>query len=69
MRVVVVGAGAWGTAFADLLRRRAHDVVVARRGFLDEAPFEEAHLVVVAVPSRAFGEAIGTSGAMLPCSA
>jgi glycerol-3-phosphate dehydrogenase (NAD(P)+) len=31
MRVVVVGAGSWGTAFAALLRDRGHDVVLACR--------------------------------------
>ena len=30
MRAVVVGAGAWGTAVAHLLRERGHDVFVAR---------------------------------------
>lgn len=54
MRSVVVGAGAWGTAFAHLLREHGHDVFVARRGTLADAPFEEADLVVLAVPSHAF---------------
>ncbi|HZQ82553.1 MAG TPA: NAD(P)H-dependent glycerol-3-phosphate dehydrogenase [Gaiellaceae bacterium] len=58
MRTVVVGAGAWGTAFAHLLRERGHDVLVARRDGIDSAPFEEADLVVVAVPSHAFGEVV-----------
>lgn len=58
MRVVVVGAGAWGTAFAYLLRERGHDVLVARRETLDDAPYEEADLVVLAVPSAAFGEVV-----------
>jgi glycerol-3-phosphate dehydrogenase (NAD(P)+) len=31
MRVVVVGAGAWGTAFAVLLRREGHEVTLAAR--------------------------------------
>ena len=31
MKVVVVGAGAWGTAFARLLAERGHDVAVASR--------------------------------------
>jgi glycerol-3-phosphate dehydrogenase (NAD(P)+) len=31
MRVVVVGGGSWGTAFACLLRDRGHDVVLACR--------------------------------------
>ncbi len=54
MRCVVVGAGAWGSAFAHLARERGHDVFVARRGTLGDAPFEEADLVVLAVPSHAF---------------
>src|SRR3954462_5783206 len=59
MRVVVVGAGAWGTAFSRVLRDRGHDVFVARRATIDEAPYEEADLVVLAVPSQAFREAVG----------
>ena len=31
MRVVVVGAGSWGTAFATLLRDRGHEVTLAAR--------------------------------------
>src|SRR5439155_24646528 len=31
MRVVVVGGGSWGTAFACLLRDREHDVTLACR--------------------------------------
>src|SRR3954452_16569050 len=58
MRVVVVGAGAWGTAFAHVLREREHDVFVARRDTIDDAPYTEAELVVLAVPSHAFGEAL-----------
>jgi glycerol-3-phosphate dehydrogenase (NAD(P)+) len=56
VRVVVVGAGAWGSAFAYLLRERNLDVFVARRDTIDDAPYEEADLVVLAVPSHAFGE-------------
>jgi glycerol-3-phosphate dehydrogenase (NAD(P)+) len=58
VRVVVVGAGAWGTAFAHLLRRREHDVFVARRATIDDAQYEEAELVVLAVPSESFREAL-----------
>jgi len=54
MRAVVVGAGAWGTAFAQVLRDRGHDVFVAMRATLDDAPYEEADVVVLAVPSHAF---------------
>jgi glycerol-3-phosphate dehydrogenase (NAD(P)+) len=59
LQAVVVGAGAWGTAFAKVLRDREHDVTVASRETLDEAPYEEADLVVIAVPSSAFGEVLG----------
>ena len=31
MRIVVVGAGSWGSAFACLLRDRGHDVTLAGR--------------------------------------
>ena len=58
MRVVVVGAGAWGTAFAKVLRDRGHDVFSAIRTTLDDAPYEEADLVVLAVPSHAFREVL-----------
>lgn len=58
MRVVVVGSGAWGIAFAELLRTRGHDVWIASRVSIDDAPYEEAELVAVAVPSRSFREAL-----------
>ena len=86
MNAVVVGAGAWGTAFAHLLVERGHDVTLAARdpdqaraieetgrnpkylpdvslrgvgsATVDDAPFEGADLVVLAVPSRAFGEVV-----------
>ena len=58
MRSVVVGAGAWGTAVANLLRERGHDVFVARRDTLDDAPYAEADLVVLAVPSHAFRDVL-----------
>jgi glycerol-3-phosphate dehydrogenase (NAD(P)+) len=54
VRAVIVGAGAWGTAIAHLLREREHDVFVARRDAIGDAPYTEADLVVVAVPSDAF---------------
>jgi glycerol-3-phosphate dehydrogenase (NAD(P)+) len=59
VRFVVVGAGAWGSAFAQLLRDRSHDVFVARRDTIDDAPYEEADVVVLAVPSSAFREVLG----------
>src|SRR3954469_20225347 len=58
MRVVVAGAGAWGTAFAKVLRDRGHDVFVAARSTVEDAPYHEADLVVVAVPSHAFREVL-----------
>ncbi|HEU5362868.1 MAG TPA: NAD(P)H-dependent glycerol-3-phosphate dehydrogenase [Gaiellaceae bacterium] len=58
MKAVVVGAGAWGNAFAHLLRGRGHDVFVAGRAGLDDAPYEDAELVVLAVPSHAFREVL-----------
>jgi len=59
MRSVVVGAGAWGTAFAGVLRGRGHDVTLVGRAAIDEAPYEDAELVVLAVPSVSFREALG----------
>ncbi len=58
VRFVVVGGGAWGQVFACLLRDRGHDVFVATRVTLDDAPYEEADIVVIAVPSHAFGEVL-----------
>ncbi|HEY5294712.1 MAG TPA: NAD(P)H-dependent glycerol-3-phosphate dehydrogenase [Gaiellaceae bacterium] len=59
MKTVVVGGGAWGTAFAQLLRGHGHEVTVALRATIDEAPYDEAELVVIAVPSRSFREVLG----------
>ena len=53
-----MGAGAWGTAFAHVFRERGHDAFVAGRAALDAAPFEEADLVAIAVPSESFREAL-----------
>jgi glycerol-3-phosphate dehydrogenase (NAD(P)+) len=86
VRVVVVGAGSWGTAFACLLRDKGHDVTIAARDAtqaeaitatgrnpryaqaadlagvaaapLVDAPIADAELVVVAVPSRVFGDVV-----------
>jgi glycerol-3-phosphate dehydrogenase (NAD(P)+) len=70
VKSVVVGGGAWGTAFAQLLRERGHEVSLAVRDASREypyrleatpvadAPYEDAELVVVAVPSRAFREVV-----------
>jgi glycerol-3-phosphate dehydrogenase (NAD(P)+) len=53
-----VGGGAWGQVFSRLLRDRGHDVFVATRVTLDDAPYEEADIVAIAVPSSAFGEVL-----------
>jgi glycerol-3-phosphate dehydrogenase (NAD(P)+) len=66
MRIVVVGAGAWGTAFSAVLRDRGHDVFTAIRSTLDDAPYEEADLVVLAVPSHAFREVLEHVGGRAP---
>lgn len=86
MRMVVVGAGSWGSAFACLLRDHGHDVTLAARdpeqvatiratgrnprymrtvdlrgiaaATISEAPIAETEAVVVAVPSRVFGEVV-----------
>jgi glycerol-3-phosphate dehydrogenase (NAD(P)+) len=58
VKVIVVGGGAWGTAFSHLLRERGHDVTLAVRTTLDEMPYEESDLVVVAVPSSSFRDVI-----------
>jgi glycerol-3-phosphate dehydrogenase (NAD(P)+) len=86
VRVVVVGAGSWGTAAACLLRDNDHEVTLAARdpaqadainetgrnpryatsarldgiaaATIDTAPIAGAELVVVAVPSRVFGEVV-----------
>ncbi len=59
MNIVVVGGGAWGTAFSHVLRERGHEVTVAVRATIDEAPYEDADLVVLAVTSRSFEEVLG----------
>jgi len=86
VKTVVVGAGAWGTAFARVLAERGHEVTLAARdpeqaqaiaetgrnpryladvqldgisaATLGDAPLGDAELVVLAVPSRAFGEVV-----------
>jgi glycerol-3-phosphate dehydrogenase (NAD(P)+) len=88
MRVVVVGGGSWGTAFARLVADRGHETCLACRdpvqaqaiaatgrnprylpnvgldgvtaATIAEAPLAEADLVVLAVPSRAFGEVVAS---------
>ena len=86
MKVVVVGAGSWGTAFACVLRDNGHDVTLAARDpaqaavieatgrnpryaqaarlggvaarTIEDAAVADADLVVVAVPSRVFGDVV-----------
>jgi glycerol-3-phosphate dehydrogenase (NAD(P)+) len=62
VKVVVVGAGSWGTTFGRLLAEGGHDVVVAGRRPpyvpIADAPVAPADLVCVAVPSRAFREVV-----------
>jgi glycerol-3-phosphate dehydrogenase (NAD(P)+) len=86
VKIVVVGAGSWGSAFACLLRDRGHEVTLAARdpdqvaairetgrnpryvpsadltgvsaATISEAPVADAELVVVAVPSRVFGDVV-----------
>ena len=86
MKIVVVGAGSWGTAIACHLRDNGHEVTLAARdpehveaisrtgrnpryatgasldgiaaATIDAAPVADAELVVVAVPSRVFGEVV-----------
>jgi len=93
VRVAILGAGAWGTAFAKLLAGRGHELAlvdsdlevvrslaetgrnprylpelqldgIEARAVADAGElFERADLVVAAVPSRSFAEAIaGLSG-------
>jgi glycerol-3-phosphate dehydrogenase (NAD(P)+) len=59
VNAIVVGGGAWGTAFSHLLRGRGHDVTLAVRTTIDDVPYEEVDLVVIAVPSSSFRDAIG----------
>jgi glycerol-3-phosphate dehydrogenase (NAD(P)+) len=57
MNVAVVGAGAWGTVFAGLLRAQDHDVRLLGHE-RQEADFDGVELVVVAVPSRSFAAVV-----------
>ena len=57
MKIAVIGAGAWGTVFGGVLRTRGHDVAILGRE-RDDSVVKDAELVVVAVPSRSFGEVV-----------
>jgi glycerol-3-phosphate dehydrogenase (NAD(P)+) len=84
MRIAVVGAGSWGTAFSRLLFERGHDVTLVCRdpeqaraiaetgrnprylpsvdlsgvvpGTVAGTGLDEAELIVLAVPSKTFGD-------------
>jgi glycerol-3-phosphate dehydrogenase (NAD(P)+) len=84
MRIAVVGAGSWGTAFSRLLFERGHEVTLVCRdpeqaraiaetghnprylptvdlsgvvpGTVPGTGFDEAELIVLAVPSKTFGD-------------
>jgi glycerol-3-phosphate dehydrogenase (NAD(P)+) len=58
VKAIVVGAGPWGSAFATVLRAGDHEVIVATRDSLDDVPYADAALVVMAVPSRAFRDVL-----------
>ena len=57
MTIAVIGAGAWGTVFGGLLRERGHEVELLGRQ-RDNGVVEGAELVVIAVPSRSFGDVV-----------
>jgi glycerol-3-phosphate dehydrogenase (NAD(P)+) len=56
MKVAVVGAGAWGAAFAGVMEERGHEVTLAGRDAPEKREVAAAELVCVAVPSRVFRE-------------
>ena len=56
MKVAVVGAGAWGTAFAGVMGERGHDVTLAGRDAPEHEDVAAAELLCIAVPSRVFRE-------------
>ncbi len=57
MKTVVIGAGAWGTVFGGVMRERGHEVEILGRERSNGAVMD-AELVVVAVPSRSFGDVV-----------
>lgn len=66
MNTVVVGRGAWGSAFGGLLRDLGHDVAAVGRDTIGAAPWDDVDLVVLAVPSRAFREVLSRVGGDAP---
>jgi glycerol-3-phosphate dehydrogenase (NAD(P)+) len=65
VNVGVVGAGAWGSAFAHVLEGRGHAVRILGRE-RDAHALDGVDLVVVAVPSRAFGEVVDSLSGETP---
>ena len=47
MKVAVVGAGSWGTAFAGAMEERGHEVTLAGRDALERREVAAAELVCV----------------------
>jgi len=66
MRVAVVGAGSWGTAFAGVLGERGHDVTLAGRDAPENEGLAAAELLCVAVPSRVFREVTASLPGVAP---
>jgi glycerol-3-phosphate dehydrogenase (NAD(P)+) len=65
MKVAVIGAGSWGTAFAGVMQERGHDVALAGRDAPEKQEVAASELLCVAVPSRVFREVV----ALLPGNA
>lgn len=57
MRTAIIGAGAWGTVFGGVLRDGGHDVTLLGRE-RENGAIADAELVVIAVPSRSFGDVV-----------
>ena len=66
MRIAVVGAGSWGSAFAGVLRERGHEVALAGRDAAERDDVAAAELVCVAVPSRVFREVTASLAGVAP---
>jgi glycerol-3-phosphate dehydrogenase (NAD(P)+) len=66
VKSIVVGRGAWGSAFGGVLRDRGHEVILVGRDTIEGAPWEDADLVALAVPSRAFAEVLERVGGTAP---
>jgi len=66
VRTVVVGRGAWGSAFGGLMRDHGHQVTWVGREDVEAHVWETAELVVLAVPSRAFRSVLERVGGTAP---